>query len=148
MPQIHIYSRKDLILMNKKTAFSAADILLPNKQNMSDVWAVCACDQYTGEPAYWAETDRIAGEKPSALRLILPEVYLEDADVTDRIAATIFADGPAAEAISASLARYSDYIASQTLSRSIELKCAAEAPAGAAETEWEDATIRISVTKL
>ena len=72
--------------MNKKTAFSAADILLPNKQNMSDVWAVCACDQYTGEPAYWAETDRIAGEKPSALRLILPEVYLEDADVTDRIA--------------------------------------------------------------
>ena len=72
--------------MNQKTAFSAADILLPNKQNMSDVWAVCACDQYTGEPAYWAETDRLAGEQPSALRLILPEVYLEDADVTDRIA--------------------------------------------------------------
>ena len=72
--------------MNKKTAFSAADILLPNKQSMSDVWAVCACDQYTGEPAYWAETDRLVGEKPSALRLILPEVYLEDADVTDRIA--------------------------------------------------------------
>ena len=71
--------------MNQKTAFSAADILLPNKQNMSDVWAVCACDQYTGEPAYWAETDRLVGEKPSALRLILPEVYLEDADVTDRI---------------------------------------------------------------
>ena len=72
--------------MNQKTAFSAADILLPNKQNMSDVWAVCACDQYTGEPAYWAETDRLVGEKPSALRLILPEVYLEDADVTERIA--------------------------------------------------------------
>ncbi len=72
--------------MNQKTAFSAADILLPRKENLSDVWAVCACDQYTGEPAYWAETDRLAGEKPSALRLILPEVYLEDADVTDRIA--------------------------------------------------------------
>ena len=69
-----------------KTAFSAADILLPNQNAQSEAWAVCACDQYTGEPAYWAETDRIVGEKPSTLRLILPEVYLEDADVTDRIA--------------------------------------------------------------
>ena len=72
--------------MNQKTAFSAADILLPNEQHMSGAWAVVACDQYTGEPAYWAETDRIVGEKSSALRLILPEVYLEDADVTERIA--------------------------------------------------------------
>ncbi len=72
--------------MSTKTAFSAADILLPNEQAMSDAWAVCACDQYTGEPAYWAETERIAGTKPSALRLILPELYLEEADVADRIA--------------------------------------------------------------
>ncbi len=72
--------------MNLSTAFSAADILLPNQNSMSDAWAVCACDQYTGEPAYWAETDRLVGDKPSTLRLILPEVYLEDADVTERIA--------------------------------------------------------------
>lgn len=72
--------------MNKKTAFSAADILLPNGQSMSDVWAVCACDQYTGEPEYWKETERLVGEAPSALRLILPEVYLEDDDVAVRIA--------------------------------------------------------------
>lgn len=72
--------------MNKKTAFSAANILLPNELSMSDVWAVCACDQYTGEPAYWQETERLVGEKPSALRLILPEVYLEDDDVAVRIA--------------------------------------------------------------
>ena len=72
--------------MNQITAFSAADILLPEKNSMSDAWAVCACDQYTGEPAYWAETERLVGEKPSTLRLILPEVYLEDADVTERIA--------------------------------------------------------------
>lgn len=70
---------------NKKTAFSAADILLPRTSAMSDAWAVCACDQYTGEPAYWAQTDAIVGQKPSTLRLILPEVYLEDADVADRI---------------------------------------------------------------
>ena len=72
--------------MNQSTAFSAADILLPNQNSMSEAWAVCACDQYTGEPAYWAETDRLAGDRPSTLRLILPEVYLEDADVTERIA--------------------------------------------------------------
>lgn len=70
---------------NAKTAFSAAEILLPRKSAMSDAWAVCACDQYTGEPAYWAETEQIVGEKPSTLRLILPEVYLEDADVAERI---------------------------------------------------------------
>lgn len=72
--------------MNQKTAFSAADILLPEKNAMSEAWAVCACDQYTGEPAYWAETAEIVGEQPSSLRLILPEVYLEDDDVADRIA--------------------------------------------------------------
>lgn len=72
--------------MNAKTAFSAADILLPKQSAMSEAWAVCACDQYTGEPAYWAETERIVGEKPSTLRLILPELYLEENDVTERIA--------------------------------------------------------------
>ena len=72
--------------MNQKTAFSAADILLPKKDCMTAAWPVVACDQYTGEPAYWAETDRTVGTQPSALRLILPEVYLEDADVAERIA--------------------------------------------------------------
>ncbi len=73
--------------MNKitKTAFSAAEILLPKPQYQTEAWAVCACDQYTGEPAYWAETERLVGSSPSTLRLILPEVYLEDADVTARI---------------------------------------------------------------
>ena len=68
------------------TAFSKADILLPKDADM-EKWAVVACDQYTSEPEYWAETDRIAGDAPSALRLILPEVYLEDENVADRIEA-------------------------------------------------------------
>jgi uncharacterized protein (DUF1015 family) len=66
------------------TAFSKADILLPKNTDM-EKWAVVACDQYTSEPEYWAETDKIAGDAPSALRLILPEVYLEDSDVDKRI---------------------------------------------------------------
>lgn len=66
------------------TAFSKADILLPKNTDM-EKWAVVACDQYTSELEYWAETDKIAGDGASALRLILPEVYLEDKDVDKRI---------------------------------------------------------------
>lgn len=66
------------------TAFKAADILLPKNTDM-EKWAVVACDQYTSEPKYWDETERIVGESPSALRVTLPEVYLEDEDVEKRI---------------------------------------------------------------
>ena len=30
-------------------------------------WAVIACDQFTSEPAYWEEADRIAGDAPSEI---------------------------------------------------------------------------------
>lgn len=53
-----------------------ADILLP-KQNY-EAWAVVACDQYTSQPDYWQEVERQVGEKPSTLRITLPEVYLND----------------------------------------------------------------------
>ena len=70
------------------TAFTSADILLPklDKAEMTK-WAVVACDQYTSEPQYWEETARIAGDSASALKLILPEVYLEEPDAEKRIAA-------------------------------------------------------------
>lgn len=70
------------------TAFSAADILLPklSSEGMTK-WSVVACDQYTGEPEYWAMTAQIAGNSPSALNLILPEVYLEQPDAEQRIKA-------------------------------------------------------------
>ena len=55
--------------------FKKADILLP-KENF-DVWAVIACDQYTSEPEYWDNVRECVGDKPSALNIILPEVYLE-----------------------------------------------------------------------
>ncbi|MBP1542649.1 MAG: DUF1015 domain-containing protein [Oscillospiraceae bacterium] len=68
------------------TAFTSADILLPklSQQEMSK-WAVVACDQYTSEPQYWEKTAEIAGAAPSALKLILPEVYLEAPDAEKRI---------------------------------------------------------------
>lgn len=59
-------------------------ILLPRAGADLSKWAVIACDQYTSQPEYWAETDRTVGSAPSTLRLTLPEVYLEEADVADR----------------------------------------------------------------
>lgn len=59
-------------------------ILLPREGTDLSKWAVIACDQYTSQPEYWAETDRTVGAAPSTLRLTLPEVYLEDEDVAGR----------------------------------------------------------------
>jgi len=70
-----------------------------------------------------------------------------DFEVTDRIDTCIYAGGEAYGAIEASLVNFKDYIASQTLSLSVELKSAEEAPADAAEVEWEDGTIKIKVTR-
>lgn len=70
------------------TAFSTADILLPRLSDAEMTrWAVVACDQYTGEPEYWEETARIVGKSPSALKLILPEIYLDSNDCENRIRA-------------------------------------------------------------
>ena len=68
------------------TAFTKADILLPklNSEEMKK-WSVVACDQYTGEPDYWKTVYGIVGVAPSALDLILPEIYLEEADCEKRI---------------------------------------------------------------
>ena len=64
--------------------FLPADILLPKKD--FGKWAVVACDQYTSEPAYWQEVERIVGDAPSALNIILPELYLSN-DNSARISA-------------------------------------------------------------
>ena len=75
--------------MNKKfeaLGMKPADILLPKAGTDMARWAVVACDQFTSQPEYWAEVDRIAGDAPSALRLILPESKLNDPNVEDYIA--------------------------------------------------------------
>ena len=64
--------------------FYPADILLPKKDFKK--WAVVACDQYTSEPAYWHDVERLVGDAPSALHIILPEIYL-CADNSPRIKA-------------------------------------------------------------
>ncbi|MBQ8614478.1 MAG: DUF1015 domain-containing protein [Ruminiclostridium sp.] len=68
------------------TAFKAADILIPQNVDM-EKWAVVACDQYTGQPDYWKRVEETVGGADSTLKLILPEVYLEEPDSEARIEA-------------------------------------------------------------
>ncbi len=62
------------------------DILLPVAGVDLQSWAVVACDQYTSQPDYWAEADHLVGDAPSTLRLVFPEVYLEEPGGDERIA--------------------------------------------------------------
>ena len=67
-----------------KVPFKRGNILIPKDIDMTK-WSVVACDQYTSEPEYWEDVSKIVGDAPSTLKLTLPEVYLEDSDVEERI---------------------------------------------------------------
>ena len=47
-------------------------------------WAVVACDQFSAQPEYWEELNRFVADAPSALRMMLPEAYLNSPDVEER----------------------------------------------------------------
>lgn len=68
-----------------KTGFSSADILLPVGVDY-ETWAVVACDQFTSQPEYWERVDAAIGDKPSTLRIILPEAQLSDGHTEEHIA--------------------------------------------------------------
>ena len=63
------------------------EMMLPKDGTDYFKWAVVACDQYTSEPEYWDKVEEIVGDSPSALRLMLPELYLDGPDEADRIKA-------------------------------------------------------------
>jgi len=60
-------------------------IYLPKPGTDLSKWAVIACDQFTSQPEYWHEVEKIVGEAPSTLNLTFPEVYLEEPDGEQRI---------------------------------------------------------------
>ena len=72
--------------MKQRGIFSPADILLPREH--FEAWSVIACDQFTSNPDYWEEVRRTAGEHPSTLHLIYPEVYLGRGDA-EKVTASI-----------------------------------------------------------
>ena len=65
--------------------FKRGNILLPKNTDMTK-WSIVACDQYTSEPEYWKDVEKIVGDAPTTLKLTLPEIYLEDENVSERIA--------------------------------------------------------------
>src|SRR5512145_2738479 len=60
-------------------------IYLPKPGTDLKKWAVIACDQFTSEPEYWNEVEKIVGDAPSTLNLTFPEVYLEKPGGEERI---------------------------------------------------------------
>lgn len=72
-------------------AFQRADVLLPKFSADSEKmkkWSVVACDQYTSEPAYWQAVSDYVADSPSTLKLTVPEIYLNDDDIEERIKKT------------------------------------------------------------
>ncbi|MGA2546520.1 MAG: DUF1015 domain-containing protein [Rectinemataceae bacterium] len=62
------------------------EVYLPAAGTDYATWAVVACDQYSSEREYWKRMEAAVAGAPSALGLIFPEAYLEDADAEARIA--------------------------------------------------------------
>lgn len=62
-----------------------ANLLLPSSGVSPVTWACVACDQYTSQPDYWEDVALQVGDRPSTLRLMLPECYLEQS--ADRVPA-------------------------------------------------------------
>jgi hypothetical protein len=60
-------------------------VYLPRPGTDLQKWAVIACDQFTSEPEYWQQVEKIVGEAPSTFKLTFPEVYLEQPGGEQRI---------------------------------------------------------------
>lgn len=61
----------------KNPIIHPGQLLLPAERIDPAKWACVACDQFTSQPAYWAEARMLTGGQPSALNLILPECELD-----------------------------------------------------------------------
>lgn len=66
--------------MERKSVLHPAEFLLPAEGVDLTAWSVVACDQFTSEESYWKELAAFVGDKPSALHIILPEIYLGEKD--------------------------------------------------------------------
>lgn len=78
-----------------QTAVQIPTVLLPREDVDPATWAVIACDQFTSEPEYWADVERLVGDAPSTFRVTLPEVFLDTPEEPARL-----------ESIKATMERY------------------------------------------
>ena len=63
--------------------FKPCNILLPKEG--FEKWSVVACDQYTSDSQYWNRVENTVADAKSTLRITLPEIYLEEGNVSERI---------------------------------------------------------------
>ncbi|MFL0248525.1 DUF1015 domain-containing protein [Candidatus Clostridium stratigraminis] len=66
--------------MKNNVGINIPEILMPYDSVDYSKWAVVACDQYTSQPEYWESVEKIVGEDKSTLKLVFPEVYLEESE--------------------------------------------------------------------
>ncbi len=71
-----------------KLGLKLPEILLPNAETDMGRWSVIAVDQYTSQPEYWDEVKKYVGSSPSILNIVLPEIFLKNADVSQLIGQT------------------------------------------------------------
>jgi hypothetical protein len=76
---------KDIDSRLARCGLHIPEILIPRRG--VETWAVIACDQFTQDRAYWERAAKTAGNAPSTLNLIFPEIYLEDEGREARIQA-------------------------------------------------------------
>jgi len=71
----------------KNIGIKIPEILLPYNQVDYFKWAIVACDQFTSQPDYWSEVEKIVNDEVSTLNLIFPEVFLKqnEEDIEKRI---------------------------------------------------------------
>ncbi|MCL2366402.1 MAG: DUF1015 domain-containing protein [Oscillospiraceae bacterium] len=67
-----------------KNTFTPTNILLPKNAAM-EKWAVIACDQFSSEHDYWERVEKLVGDAPSTLKMIIPEAYLEEINEDEAI---------------------------------------------------------------
>jgi len=61
------------------------EILIPGKKINKKKWPVIACDQFTSNMSYWDKTSKIVGNSPSTLHIMIPEIFLGEDDIGERI---------------------------------------------------------------
>lgn len=67
-------------MQNNDLCLYPGELLIPANADNFTEWACVACDQFTSQPKYWEEASLLVGDKPSTLRIVLPECYLNEAD--------------------------------------------------------------------
>jgi len=61
-------------------------VLLPKPQVCNlEKWPVIACDQFTQDREYWEKVKELTSGSPSTLNMIIPEVFLTDDGISERI---------------------------------------------------------------